>query len=81
MSTHVLHTPMVETYRRIQGKRRWCYHCRKKQWFEQLREVPICETGDETGCYYGPTSRIECVVCRTVDSDLFPGRERVWEDE
>lgn len=81
MSAHILHTPMEETYRRIHGQRRWCFTCREKQWFEYVVQTPICVTGDETGCWYGPTRSIECVVCHTTDGDCFPGTQREWADD
>ena len=80
MSVHILHTPMEETYRRIHGKRRWCYRCREKQWFDLVVRTPICETGEETGCYYAPTRSIECTVCKKEDGDRFPGQPREWDE-
>jgi len=29
---------------------------------------------------YGPIRKVECATCHAIDSDLFPGREREWED-
>jgi hypothetical protein len=78
MTVHILHIPMEEVSRRPDGER-WCFVCRKRRVFEFVVERPIVTSIDDTGCWYGPTSQIECATCRTIDADLFPGRVREWE--
>ena len=54
----------------------WCFTCRARRdfvWF--VYRVP----GD-TIEYCDPYGRVECIECRTEDSDLFPGRSREYED-
>lgn len=83
VSVHILHTPMTEVRRQSIGER-WCFHCRKRRDFEQVRDVPVLNPDvpleDQTGAYYGPSDHIECAFCKTWDSDCFPGRERCWYD-
>ncbi len=81
MSVHILHTPMEAVHRSVIAENRWCFHCRRRQTFEYVVERPICITGDETGCWYGPTRSIECAVCHTTDGDCFPGTQREWADD
>lgn len=64
--------PHYEAWRRSIGER-WCFKCRKRCDFEHIRTVPAEMS------YYGPSDRIECTACRTVDGDLFPGRVREYE--
>ena len=78
--THVLATPMEEVRRAPDGVR-WCFKCRTRRAFDFVVSSPIVRSLDDAGAYYGPSSRVECTVCRTADSDLFPGREREWSDE
>ena len=80
MSVHILYTPMEEVRREQHGEERWCFRCRKKQVFEWVMDVPICITGEETGCWYGPSHSIECSVCHLIDGDYFPGTSREWDE-
>lgn len=77
---HILYTPMAETRRKPDGER-WCFSCRKRRQFEHVTSVPVCESIDDTGCWYGPSHEIECTVCGVVDGDCFPGTTREWGDE
>lgn len=77
---HILYTPMEEVWRE-DWKERWCFTCRKRLTFEYVVSIPICITGDETGCWYGPTNSIECPNCHRTDADCFPGTSREWSDE
>jgi len=77
MSVHVLSTPMEEVSRRSDGVR-WCFVCRTRRDFAVVVSRPVVTSIDDTGCWYGPTSRIECAVCGTVDGDYFPGTGREW---
>ena len=53
---------------------RWCFHCRTRRDFRyQVR-------ADVKPSYYSPDPSIRCATCDGVDSDLFPGRVREWED-
>ena len=65
---------MSEEVRRTLEGERWCFVCRKRREFEYVVLVPVEMS------YYGPTRRIECSQCRTVDGDLFPGAEREWSE-
>ncbi len=79
MSVHILHTPMNEVSREPYGTEpRWCFYCRKRRSFEHVTNLPICESLDDTGCWYGPSHSIECSVCGRSDADCFPGTEREW---
>lgn len=80
MSIHILHTPMNEVHRATDGEARWCFTCRTKRTFEHVVDVPVCVTGNEAGCWYGPSHSIECSVCHTTDGDYFPGTEREWSE-
>lgn len=79
MSVHILDTPMEEVRRGPDGER-WCFTCHKRREFERVASAPIVTSLDDTGCWYGPSTRIECTRCRTIDGDLFPGYSREWED-
>lgn len=74
MSIHILWTdPLQEVVRQRNGKKRWCFTCRKRRDFEYVVQSPAVMSS------YGPTPHIECSVCHTHDSDLFPGHIREWE--
>lgn len=72
VALHICWTPMTEVCRSPDGER-WCFVCRKRNEFERVTECPADDS------WYGPSQRIECAVCKTVDGDLFPGRYREWE--
>lgn len=55
---------------RWQDGARYCFKCRKQRDFEYVVMAPV---GDS---WYGPISRVECSVCKTVDGDCFPGTYR-----
>ncbi len=65
---------LEEVQRRPHGEERWCFQCRTYRPFELVVMAPVEMS------YYGPTPSIRCAHCDTVDGDLFPGREREWED-
>lgn len=65
--------PMKEVTREPSGER-WCFTCRKRREFEFVVMAPAEPS------YYGPSPSMECTTCKTSDGDLFPGREREWED-
>ncbi len=65
---------LEEIIRRPDGKERFCFRCRTHRPFELVVMAPVKMP------YYGPTPSIRCTHCDTIDSDLFPGRERAWED-
>ncbi len=67
--------PLKEVMRRTDGDIRHCFHCRVKRRFEYVVMSPVGLS------YYGPTPGIECATCHKADGDLFPGREREWEDQ
>jgi hypothetical protein len=83
MSTliHILHVPIAETRRKPDGDPRWCFGCRTVRDFEHVISVPVCETPDDTGCWYGPSHEVVCATCGLVDGDCFPGTSREWSDE
>jgi hypothetical protein len=71
---------MVEYWRKPYGER-WCFTCRKRRQFENVRDIPFVPenpTIDDMP-WYGPTDHIECSVCKTWDGDCFPGTSREWE--
>jgi len=65
--------PMRESYRESQGEK-WCFVCRKRRDFHFIIWVPTEPS------YYGPNYAVRCDVCKKSDADLFPGREREWEE-
>lgn len=65
---------LEEVVRRADGNPRWCFTCRRVRAFLYIVQAPVEMS------YYGPTPHIECATCGTWDGDLFPGREREWED-
>ncbi len=71
---HILHTPMEEVSQRPDGGERWCFVCRRRRTFELVVTAPVELS------YYGPTAAIRCSSCNVVDGDLFPGRQREWEN-
>lgn len=71
---HIHHTPMKEVVRKPDGVR-WCFHCRKQREFLFIIKAPV-----EEFSYYGPSPSVWCSVCDSMDSDLFPGNYRQWED-
>lgn len=77
---HILVVPENEVRRETDGNPRWCFGCRKRTVFERVVSVPVCETPDDTGCWYPPRTYIECTGCKLIDGDLFPGRWREWEE-
>ena len=83
MTLHILRTPVEEVWRvpHFDGEQRWCFTCRARRTFEHVVAKPVCITGEETGCWYGPSHRIECTVCKREDADCFPGTQREWRDE
>lgn len=76
---HILRIPTQEIVRRPDGIR-YCFRCRKHRRFDYVVDAPIVEDLDDTAAYYPPNPHIECTECGERDSDLFPGREREWED-
>jgi hypothetical protein len=96
VSTHILHTPMEEIARNVDGSPRWCFRCRRVQTFESVVSAPIVscwcpidgprrDDGDgivefSTGAWYGPSQHVECTGCRQMDGDCFPGTYREWDD-
>lgn len=80
MSVHVCGAicgeQLEETVRRPNGEERFCFVCRKKRAFEFVVLAPV-----DMLSYYGPTPKIECATCHTTDGDMFPGREREWQEE
>ena len=64
---------MVEHSRRSEGIK-WCFHCRKRFEFERIVMVP------DGLSYYGPEMSVECSNCHEIDSDLFPGWSRGWDE-
>lgn len=73
-TVHVCREELQEVVRKPHGKPRHCFHCRKTGEFLYVVEAPVGLS------YYGPTPRVECATCGTIDGDLFPGRGREWED-
>lgn len=67
-------TRMKEHTRRPDGEPRWCFICRKQRSFEFVLMVP------DGLSYYGPSPRVECVICKTANGDCFPGTYREWEE-
>jgi hypothetical protein len=74
MSTtiHINTEPYEEVFRKADGER-WCFVCRKRRVFDYVAKRPT-----DPMSWYGPYAQIECTVCKTVDGDCFPGREREW---
>ncbi len=79
MSVHVCGAicgeQLEEIIRRPDGEERYCFQCRTRRPFELVVMAPV-----DRMSYYGPTPSIRCAGCGLVDGDLFPGRERAWED-
>jgi hypothetical protein len=73
MTIHICREEMREVSRRSDGER-FCFSCRTRREFLYIVDAPV-----GMSCY-GPSSRIECETCSTVDGDVFPGREREWMD-
>jgi len=67
-------TRMKEVSRTSEGIR-WCFSCRKRVEFNQIIKIP------DGMSYYGPSIEIACSSCGSIDSDLFPGRIREWEED
>lgn len=65
---------MRESSRTSEGVK-WCFTCRARHEFWSIIEVPTTLEG----WYWGPTARVECEKCHTVDGDCFPGTYREWE--
>jgi hypothetical protein len=75
MSIHIQYaSPSYEISREIIGER-WCFRCRKRCDFAHI--VRAQRNGAD---YYGPSHTIRCANCTAIDGDLFPGRERIWND-
>jgi hypothetical protein len=66
-------TRMKEDSRISEGIK-WCFSCRQRVEFERIVMVP------DGISYYGPSIEITCSACGSIDSDLFPGRVREWEE-
>lgn len=64
----------VELIRRPSGEPRWCFHCRKVQPFV------FTLTGDAESSYYDPSPAVRCEAGH-FDGDLFPGRNRIWDED
>lgn len=64
--------PHEDVFRNPYGDR-WCFSCRKRVAFEY-----VCKTTVQPS-FYPPIEQIECTRCKTVDGDVFPGRERMWK--
>jgi hypothetical protein len=79
LTTHVLIlvTPMEDVLWESFGER-YCFSCRTRREFERIVSLPVVTSPDDSGAWYGPSVRIECATCRTVDGDVFPGRVRDW---
>lgn len=73
MALVICREEMYEVKRRPDGER-FCFKCRKRREFLCIVDAPVGMS------YYGPTTRIECVECKTIDGDMFPGQEREWLD-
>ena len=66
----------------------WCFTCRARRNFVwSVYRVPggtieaIARSDNPWGLVYcEPYGRVECIECRTADSDLFPGWAREYED-
>lgn len=72
----------MEEIRRKPDGYRFCFVCRKRRDFVRVVTAPVIPehpTIDDLP-YYGPSTRIECTACRTMDGDCFPGTEREWSD-
>ncbi len=67
-------THMVEYSRQSEGVR-WCFSCRRRSEFNRVVTVPSGIS------YYDGCAWIECVSCKAVDGDLFPGWHREWITE
>lgn len=65
---------MREVRREPNGEPRWCFMCRTVQPFVFVVTAPVGPS------YYGPNPSIQCAACAANDGDLFPGREREWEE-
>ena len=73
MTIHICGEETREVARRPEGER-FCFICRTRRAFLRIVDAPVGMS------YYGPSTRIECGTCATIDGDLFPGREREWLD-
>jgi hypothetical protein len=81
----------LHIHRTQSGEERWCFVCRKQRTFEYVVLSPVNEAMNwywptdqeliDHESYYGPTHQVECSVCHTMDSDMFPGGYREWSDE
>lgn len=74
MTLHICREEMREVVRQADGER-FCFVCRKRRAFLYVVDTPVGMS------YYGPTPRIECATCGTIDGDMFPGRAREWLDQ
>jgi hypothetical protein len=66
--------PMEEVSRESQGER-WCFKCRSRRKFFYVVTAPT-----DPMSYYGPNPSVRCGTCDLPDGDLFPGREREWDE-
>lgn len=73
MKIHVC-GPAVEEVSRKDWRERWCFACRKRHMFILIVMAPVEMS------YYGPHREIRCSACNGIDSDVFPGIERYWDD-
>jgi hypothetical protein len=71
---YICREQMRVTVRRPHGEPRWCFRCRKVRPFIFRVMSPVGMS------YYGPVPSIRCGTCDLVDGDLFPGRQREWEE-
>ncbi len=71
MSVHICWTEPHEEVRREAVGERWCFLCRVQRPFTYIVSAPVEMS------YYGPIHEIVCGHCGMVDSDVFPGRERM----
>jgi hypothetical protein len=75
MNIHIHRGPqMREVARELLGDR-WCFRCRARSEFVRILHAPVGLS------YYGPSQTIQCDRCGEMDGDLFPGRERGWNED
>lgn len=72
MGSHILRIPTKEVGAFSEGEK-YCFSCRKRRPFMQVVSIPRPSKEYDTWMYYGPSRHIECCVCKSHDSDCFPG--------
>lgn len=69
LDTESIPVQSVEVWR-VQHRTAFCFHCRKDTThFQTLVEKT-------TPTYWGPTSKVVCGDCGSIDGDIFPGKDR-----